>query len=75
MKVPISQRALVQRVSRRLQKDGRSLRKVRGRAAERFGYVVVDSKGIVSRYEGMGLEDLARDLGVLEAWESVDAAA
>jgi hypothetical protein len=70
--VPITFRALQQRLNRHLAKSDAILKKARGRYATQVGawYVV---NGRVNRVEQCHVEPvaLARELGVLAAWETV----
>jgi hypothetical protein len=76
-KIPISHRALIQRINRALDKRGQQLCKwrkdIRGYAA--YGdYQIVDLKrgGMVET--NVNLEKLARKIGALNAWEAVSKA-
>ena len=70
-KVPISKRALVQRINRKLAKDGGLLRGVRGGAAvDRMGeYIRIDVSRSAIVEDNVDLEALGRELGVLRAYE------
>ncbi|HKB36319.1 MAG TPA: hypothetical protein VKD72_07695 [Gemmataceae bacterium] len=69
--VPVSTRALVQRINRKLKQDDERLKKCRSRRWEdRLGEwyrINVASNFIVQTH--VDLEALGRELGVLEAWE------
>jgi hypothetical protein len=70
----ITRAALVQRLTRRLRRDGEHLRKSRGQGMQiEVGdfYTVMD--GCIFRTH-IHLEELARKLGVLEAWEQLQGA-
>jgi hypothetical protein len=76
-KVPVSERALIQRVNRALKKDLRAVKIPRGlRMRQEAGaYYLLDlnRNWIVKTYRrGLRLESLARELGVLEAWETLE---
>lgn len=64
---PVSTRALVQRINRKLAHDNEGIRKVRGTAGS---FVQVDFlRGMVISTEFTDLEDFGREIGVLERWE------
>jgi hypothetical protein len=71
--VPVSTRALVQRINRKLKAEGRALRTPRGgRARKSLGYhyiLDVNRNAVVAHW--CDLEKLGRDMGVLEAFESL----
>jgi hypothetical protein len=83
--VPITTRAIVQRINRKLATDDRKLVKLRGRAAGECGdWVVVPipnradvrgwgRAGPLSRVEqyNVDLDALGREIGVLRPWEMV----
>ena len=65
--VPISKRALIQRLRRALQTDGKHLRTARAAKRKLFGhYYLVGRKELI---ENVDIEKLARELKVLEPWE------
>ena len=66
-KVPVTVRALVQRINRALASDGKRLRGTRGRGPGVY-YVVSGSRVTQS---AVNLEALGRKLGVLYAWETL----
>jgi hypothetical protein len=71
--VPVSMRALVQRVNRQLAKKGEQLRAARGEGARQdVGdfFIISVAENILVRKE-VNLEELGRELGVLQPWESV----
>ena len=80
--VPVSERALVQRVNRKLRHDDRRLCAARGFWAEgthydstdlgRYYVVDVMRNAVVDRQ--VDLETYGRDLGVLASWESLSEA-
>ncbi len=75
-RVPVSERALVQRINRTLAKEGRSgevLRKTRpGRWATELGeYYVVDLDANSLLQTGTNVEELGRELGVLKPYEQL----
>lgn len=83
--VTISHRAALARCNRRLKKEDRKLARLRGKAADEYGdYVLVPipslhdmvghgARGPLSRIERANVDvaSLARELGVLRAWEVV----
>jgi hypothetical protein len=73
VKVPVTKRALIQRVNRALAKDGEQLKATKGAQAQldlgEF-YVVDVSLNAVSRKD-VDLEKLARELGVLKPYEAL----
>ncbi|MGD0115622.1 MAG: hypothetical protein ABSC13_06425 [Dehalococcoidia bacterium] len=70
--VPVSRRALVQRINRKLALNGEALRKGRGRWADEMGYYIIDVNGNLLVAKDCDLVALGRELGVLRGWESVD---
>ena len=73
MCVPITMRALVQRVNRRLAKEEKILKKARGREELAcFGdYYVLDYAANEIFDDHVDRLALARELGVLHGWETV----
>jgi hypothetical protein len=69
--VPVTERALLQRVNRALQADGRVLKSSRGaRAEESLGrFYVIDQRRNVIVDKAVDLEALARKLGALKEYE------
>jgi hypothetical protein len=70
--IPLTQRALYQRLSRALARDGKRLKKTRAAPARsRLGdfFIVNDSGGIVAHH--VDLRALARELGVLQSYEQI----
>jgi hypothetical protein len=68
VKVPISKRALIQRLRRALRADGKQLRMARAHKRKLFGhYYLVGRKELI---ENVDIEKLARDLKVLKPEES-----
>jgi type IV secretory pathway VirD2 relaxase len=75
---PISERALFQRVDRKLRQDGRRLRRAReGTNTETSvgRYYAIDVRGNFVTDSHVDLEELARELEVLAGWESLETAA
>ena len=69
MNVPISKRALIRRLRRALQADGKQLRTARAGKRKLFGhYYLVGRKELI---ENVDIENLARDLGLLKPGESL----
>jgi hypothetical protein len=71
--VPVSERALIQRINRRLKQDGEQLRSARSeQAASSVGrYYIVDTTRNFIAYQRVELEELGRKLGVLQPWEAL----
>lgn len=67
--VPVSTRALTQRLDRRLRRRGLKLRKLRGKFRHADAYFTVDvERGcVVDRY--VSLDVIAHEFGALETWE------
>ena len=75
VKLPITERALVQRLRRALKKDGERLFANRGRHHLGYGtnvgdYYTVDGRQIMTDHD-VKLEALAKELGVIRPWERV----
>jgi hypothetical protein len=70
---PVSMRALIQRVNRKLAADDEVLKAARGaRAVQDLGYhYIVDSKHNLVLHKDVDVEHLGRELGVLRAYERV----
>ena len=72
VRIPITRRALIQRIDRKLQGQGQRLRshgRMNARDRRYFGdYVVVNDRGVVR--SRVNLEALGRELEVLRPWES-----
>lgn len=69
-KVIVTERALLQRINRRLEPYGKSVKHLRGAAAEASGeFVVVEFERVV--FDHIDLERYGRDLGVLKPWEAL----
>jgi hypothetical protein len=75
IKAPITQRALIARINRRLAKDDMILKAARGeRMRQAVGdYYVVNVRinGVLQRYKDCDPVEVARELGVLKEWETV----
>ena len=73
MKVAVSMRAVIQRLNRKLHADDEMVRASRGaRALQELGeFYVVDTRINGVRCSNVDPEDMARELGVLKAWEAV----
>jgi len=73
-KVPVSERALVQRVNRVLAKQDERLKTYRGgRSIVQLGrYYIVNVKGNWLVSGNVDLEDLGREVECLEAWEYLE---
>ena len=72
-KVPVTMRALIQRINRKLHDDDEVLRKLRGdRGLVDLGrYYVVDWRLNSIVRTDVDPEDLAREIGVLKPYEAV----
>ncbi len=72
VKVPISERALVQRINRKLADEGQLVKKARERVATTLGdYFVVDLTSNAVMDQDVDLEKLGRELKVLHDYETV----
>ncbi len=76
-KVPITERALAQRINRALREHRQQVRKWRGRRVQlgqhwldRGDWYLMDW-GINAVLDVVDLDDLGRELGVLNPWETV----
>jgi hypothetical protein len=68
MKIPVSKRAVLQRISRALRLRNLELRTARADKRKMLGeYYVVGLKGLVEK--DVDLDELAAELEVLEPWE------
>jgi hypothetical protein len=71
--VPVSMRALVQRINRQLKKDNEQLRKARGRDQYNIGdWFTLDLYHNAVARTYLDPEKLGRELGVLRPWECVE---
>lgn len=71
-KLPVSERALLQRLNRKLRADGEVIKRARGNVWTTLGdYYVVDVERNCIAQHHVDVEDLARELGVLQPWESL----
>ena len=71
-KVAISERALTQRINRKLASDMKRLCKARGNVSRDVGdYYVINYRINAVMQKDVDVEKLARELGVLKAWETV----
>ena len=72
--VPVSERALIARINRKLKPEGEKLKKLRGdRWLNDLGqYYVVDVSYNALTHPHVSLEDFARECGVLQDWEHLD---
>jgi hypothetical protein len=71
--VIVSNRALYARIDRALRRDGEQLRTARSEAMESQAgrYYIVDTERNFISHMDVELEELGRELGVLEAWEEL----
>jgi hypothetical protein len=72
-KVPVSERALIQRISRKLWDDDQVVKTTRGGQAEMAlgRHYILDWKINGIMHKDIDLEDWGRKLGVLKTWEKV----
>jgi hypothetical protein len=72
-KAPVTQRAVIQRINRKLKPDYRQVKTARGpRAEQSLGrYYMIDSYRNAIVDTDIDLDQVARDLQVLGAWERV----
>jgi hypothetical protein len=69
-RVPITERVLMQRISRKLEKQGQCLRRTRERQWTTLGdYHVIDRKRNYISEHHVDIERLGRKLHVLRKWE------
>ncbi len=72
-RVPITPKALIQRINRKLRADGEVLKRARGHVAITLGeYFVVDVTRKFVAHHHVDLAELGRELGVLAEWESLE---
>jgi hypothetical protein len=73
VKVPVSKRALAQRISRALEKQGEKLMATRGEGArmELGDFYVIDVSRNFVTAKDVDLESLGRELGVLKPYEAL----
>ena len=73
-KILISERALYQRVARKLRQVGHALHTARTPRMELDcgHYYTVNTEYNVMGYKGINLEVMGRELGVLAPWEAVE---
>ena len=72
VKLPITERALTLRLGRALQAQGKHLRIASNLKQKKLGlgrYYLVDENGVVN--PDVDLEELARELGVMQSWETL----
>jgi hypothetical protein len=70
--VPVSVRALIQRINRKLAPEGEALRTTRRRWRSNLGdYYLVDLNRNFVTQQRVNLEALGRELGVLSPWEAL----
>lgn len=71
-RVPITEKALYQRINRKLRSQGKVLKRARGRVEKTLGqyYVVNVERNFVAQQD-VDIVELARELGVMAAWESL----
>jgi hypothetical protein len=71
--VPVTMRALTQRINRKLEPAGKVLKAARGKEKDALGtfYLLDFSRGVEDTH--VDLESLGRELGALGQWESLSA--
>jgi hypothetical protein len=71
-RVPITEKALYQRINRKLRAQDEVLKRARGNVETTLGdyYVVNVNRNYVAQHH-VGLEQLGRELGVLAEWETL----
>jgi len=69
-KIPISKRALVQRINRHLRKQNEALRGKRGENTGEYYLVDLGRNTVVQ--DGVPIEKLGRELGVLKPFERLE---
>jgi len=71
-KVPVTSRALVQRINRKLKVEDEEVRRMRGTRPDFGDYYRVNVRvnGVVDK--SVELAELGRELGVLKEWERVE---
>lgn len=71
IKAPVSERALIARINRKLKIDGQTLKKLRGdRWLNDLGrYYIVENNHVVQG--DINLEEFGRELEVLRPWEKL----
>jgi hypothetical protein len=71
-KIPVTTRAVVQRINRKLKLDSEMLKAARGQMRQEVGdYHVIDWNKKYVTHTRVNLEKMARDLDVLKPWEEV----
>jgi hypothetical protein len=73
-RLKITERALIQRLNRKLKQDGEQLRTSRSTQTEiTVGrYFIVDIQRNFISTQDVDIEKLGRELGVIQAWEEVE---
>jgi hypothetical protein len=72
VKTQITERALTLRLRRALQAQGKHLRVTTSQKQKALGlgrYYIADANGVID--PDVDLEELARELGVMQSWETV----
>jgi hypothetical protein len=71
-KVPIAEKALYQRINRKLRADGEVLKRARGNVETTLGeyYVVNVERNFVAQHH-VDIAELGREIGVMAEWESL----
>ena len=73
LRVPVSEKAVCQRVNRKLRAEGQALKRSRGRYAAELGdYYILDVQRSCVLRLNVGLEEFARALGALQEFEGLE---
>lgn len=74
-RVPVSERAILQRINRKLKSGWKQLKTGRGLLLERTigRYYVIDIRRNCVTQQYVDVEELARELKVLQSWEELRA--
>ncbi len=74
-RLKITERALFQRINRKLKQDGEQLRTARNQSVETSvgRYFIVDLNLNAVTFPHQDLEKLGRKLGVIQPWEELEA--
>jgi len=74
-RLKITERALIQRINRKLKQDGEQLRAARSQRMETSvgrHYIVNVERNFIA-YQNVDPEELGRKLGVIQPWEELEA--
>jgi hypothetical protein len=70
-KMPVSERAVYQRINRKLAKQGQLLKALRHPDLDVGKYYIIDVRRNILLRKQVNLENAARELGLLAQWEEV----